>query len=64
MQLPKKYVGYSLSCSGVLTNKKEFGFNLLVFESDNWQYMFSIDADVSHKVTPEILVQIANSIDF
>ena len=40
------------------------GFNLLVFERDNWQYMFSIDADVSDKVTPEILVQIANSIDF
>ena len=39
------------------------GFNLLVFERDNWQYMFSIDADVSDKVTPEILVQIANSID-
>ena len=39
------------------------GFNLLVFEKDNWQYMFSIDADVSDKVTPEILVQIANSID-
>ena len=42
----------------------KFGFNLLVFERDNWQYMFSIDADVSDKVTPEILVQIANSIDF
>ena len=40
------------------------GFNLLVFERDNWQYVFSIDADVSDKVTPEILVQIANSIDF
>ena len=40
------------------------GFNLLVFERDNWQYMFSVDADVSDKVTPEILVQIANSIDF
>lgn len=45
-------------------NDLKFGFNLLVFESDNWQYMFSIDADVSDKVTPEILVQIANSIDF
>ena len=40
------------------------GFNLLVFERDNWQYIFSVDADVSDKVTPEILVQIANSIDF
>ena len=42
----------------------KFGFNLLVFERGNWQYMFSIDADVSDKVTPEILVQIANSIGF
>lgn len=41
-----------------------FGFNLLVFERDNWQYVFSIDSDVSDKVTPEILIQIANSIDF
>ena len=40
------------------------GFNLLVFERGDWQYMFSIDKDVSNKVTPEILVQIANSIDF
>ena len=42
----------------------KFGFNLLVFERGNWQYMFSIHADVSDKVTPEILVQIANSIGF
>ncbi|WP_313894529.1 hypothetical protein [Psychrobacillus sp.] len=40
------------------------GFNLLVFERDNWQYVLGIDTDVSDKVTPEILVQIANSIDF
>lgn len=42
----------------------EFGFNLLFFERDNWQYMFSIDSDVSDVITPEILVQIANSIDY
>lgn len=40
------------------------GFNLLVFETIHWQYVFSIDKDVSNEVTPEILVQIANSIDF
>ncbi|WJY27071.1 hypothetical protein [Sporosarcina trichiuri] len=39
-------------------------FNLLVFERDNWQYVFSIDKKVSDIVTPEVLVQIANSIDF
>lgn len=42
----------------------KIGFNLLVFERDNWQYVLGIDTDVSDKVTPEILVQIANSIDF
>lgn len=42
----------------------KIGFNLLVFERDNWQYVFSIDADVSDKITPEVLIQIANSIDF
>jgi hypothetical protein len=36
--------------------------NVLVFESGNWQYMFSVDKNVSDKVTPKILVTIANSI--
>lgn len=40
------------------------GFNVLVFERDSWQYMLSIDKRVSDMVTPEILVQIANSIDY
>lgn len=40
------------------------GFNLLVFERDSWQYVFSIDKKVSDIVTPEVLVRIANSIDF
>jgi phosphatidate phosphatase PAH1 len=39
-------------------------FHLLIFETGEWQYVFSIDKDVSEEVTPEILVQIANSIDF
>ncbi len=43
--------------------KLSLGFNHLVFERDHWQYMLSIDKDVSNIVTPEILVQIANSID-
>lgn len=42
----------------------DFGFNMLFFERDNWQYIFSIDSDVSDIITPEILVQIANSIDY
>ncbi|WP_391117113.1 hypothetical protein [Psychrobacillus sp. L3] len=44
--------------------KPSMGFNLLVFERDGWEYIFSINKKVSDKVTPEILVQIANSIDF
>lgn len=38
-------------------------FNFLVFEKDNCQYMLGIDKKVSNKVSPEILVQIANSIE-
>ena len=34
----------------------------LIFEKDNLQYRFSIDKRISEKITPEILVQIANSI--
>jgi hypothetical protein len=36
------------------------GFNVLVFR----QYMLSIDKRVSDKVTPELLVKIAESIDY
>ena len=43
---------------------KVSGFNILVFERDNWQYMLSVDRRVSNKVTAESLVQIANSIDY
>jgi|SRR5579875_627845 len=41
---------------------KEQNMNFLVFEKGNWQYMLGIDKKVSNKVTPDILVQIANSI--
>lgn len=40
------------------------GFYSLVFEKDNWQYMFSIDKRVTDKVPPKVLVNIANSIDY
>ncbi|MBG9550022.1 DUF4367 domain-containing protein [Cytobacillus firmus] len=36
--------------------------NFLVFEKDNYQYMLGIDKNLSGKVTPDNLVQIANSI--
>ncbi len=40
------------------------GFHVLAFERENWQYMLWIDKRVSNKVTPEVLVDIANSIDY
>ncbi len=38
--------------------------NILIFEKGNWQYMLGIDKRIANKVTPEILVEIANSIDY
>ncbi|MCM3238829.1 hypothetical protein M3589_13975 [Heyndrickxia oleronia] len=40
------------------------GFNILVFERDNWQYFLSIDKRLSRKVTLEMLVEIADSINY
>ncbi|QPQ31928.1 hypothetical protein [Lysinibacillus sp. JNUCC 51] len=40
------------------------GFNVLSFEREDWQYMLWIDKRVSNKVTSEVLVDIANSIDY
>ncbi|MGE7928424.1 hypothetical protein [Lysinibacillus xylanilyticus] len=40
------------------------GFNVLSFEREDWQYMLWIDKRVSNKVTPEVLVDIADSIDY
>lgn len=37
--------------------------NLLAFEKDDWQYILLIDKRISNKVTKDILVEIANSID-
>lgn len=38
------------------------GVNILAFEKDEWQYILTIDKEVSHKVTQEVLLEIANSI--
>ncbi|PAQ12782.1 hypothetical protein CD798_17660 [Bacillaceae bacterium SAOS 7] len=38
--------------------------SLLVFEKDNWQYMLGINKGIANKVTPETLVEIADSIDY
>ncbi|MER2006407.1 MAG: hypothetical protein ABS939_03055 [Psychrobacillus sp.] len=50
--------------NAIYTGDLFLGFKLLIFETVHWQYVFSVDEDVSDEVTPEILVQIANSIDF
>ncbi|MFE6169740.1 hypothetical protein ACFVP8_17990 [Viridibacillus arvi] len=62
----KKYVlnTYELKNGNEATFMRISGFNVLVFERGKWQYMLSIDKRVSDKVTPEILVEIANSIDY
>ena len=39
-------------------------FEALVFERDDWQYVFNIPKKISKKVTPEKLVEIADSIDY
>ena len=40
------------------------GFEMLVFEKANWQYMLSIDKRVSKQVSIQSLIEIANSIDY
>ena len=40
------------------------GFDVLVFSIDNWQYMLSVDKRNTEKVSHEVLVEIANSIDY
>ncbi|KAA0541801.1 hypothetical protein FZW96_21585 [Bacillus sp. BGMRC 2118] len=40
------------------------GIRALVFEKDGWQYRLSIDRRLMNKVIPEVLVEIANSIDY
>jgi hypothetical protein len=46
--------------NAIYTNVRTF--NLFVFEQDGWQYILSIDKRVSNQVTPEIFVEIANSV--
>jgi hypothetical protein len=42
---------------------KVSGFNLLVFEKDDWQYMLSVDNRIEDKVPFETLIKIAESIE-
>lgn len=62
----KKYVvkTFELKNGVAATYMTISGFNVLVFEMGDWQYMLSIDKRISNKVTPETLLDIANSIDY
>jgi hypothetical protein len=66
LPIREKYVlkTFDLKNGTVATYMTISGFNLLVFERGNWQYTLNIDKRVSDKVTPETLVDIANSIDY
>ncbi|PAV28457.1 hypothetical protein CIL05_16085 [Virgibacillus profundi] len=37
-------------------------FNLLIFEKGSWQYMLSLDKRAADEISPETLMEIANSI--
>lgn len=40
------------------------GIHALVFEKEGWQYMLSVDKRISDKVPPDVLVDIADSIEY
>lgn len=42
---------------------KVSGFNVLVFEKDDWQYMLSVDSKIEDMVPVETLIEIADSIE-
>ncbi|WP_083547424.1 hypothetical protein [Virgibacillus halodenitrificans] len=44
-------------------SQHHIGFHALVFNKDEWQYILSVDKRVAATVTPEVLVEIANSIE-
>jgi hypothetical protein len=46
----------------IYSTKITSGFNLLIFEKDGFQYILSVNKRISDKITPEILMEIANSI--
>ncbi|WP_060678784.1 hypothetical protein [Virgibacillus halodenitrificans] len=44
-------------------SQHQIGWGALVFIKDSWQYVLSVDERVAPTVTPEVLVEIANSIE-
>lgn len=47
----------------IYSSKISRGFNLLVFEKNGWQYVLNINKAVSDQVPPQILSEIANSVE-
>lgn len=43
---------------------KAEGFILFAFEKHGWQYILSIDRRIADKVSPEVFVEIANSVQY
>ncbi|MEK4229448.1 hypothetical protein [Solibacillus sp. FSL H8-0538] len=66
ISIPEKYVikAFELKNGNAATYMKVAGFNVLVFECGDWQYMLNIDERVSITVPLEVLVDIAESIDY
>lgn len=67
IKIPDKYILKKVTLKNgneAIYMKFSGGAYALVFERDKWQYMLSIDRRTSDKVTVEVLVKIANSIDY
>ncbi|TCM85305.1 hypothetical protein EV294_1273 [Paenibacillus sp. BK033] len=43
-------------------SKSKGGFNILVFEKNEWQYRLSVDSRIENQVKPDVLIGIANSL--
>ncbi|REJ05633.1 hypothetical protein [Halobacillus trueperi] len=67
IQIPDRYIVKKVNLKNAnkaIYMKFSRGPYALVFERDDWQYMLSNDNRISDKVTAEVLVKIANSIDY
>lgn len=54
---------YTLQNGGKALCIEEKYFIIFVFESKDWQYMLGVGKNLSNKITPEMLVEIADSIN-
>jgi hypothetical protein len=54
---------YTLQNGKKALSIEDKNFIIFVFESKDWQYIIGVGRSLSNKVTPELLVKIADSID-